>query len=77
MTHGDIAAHMTDVYGTEMSKMTLSTITDKVLAGMTESVVESLWQCCRACPDYGNSTGWCQRKFTGIVSSYLGHFEFS
>ena len=36
MTHGDISAHLADVYGSEVSKTTISTITDKVLDGMTE-----------------------------------------
>ena len=36
LTHGDIAAHLADVYGTEVSKTTISTITDKVLDGMAE-----------------------------------------
>ena len=36
MTHGDIAAHLADVYGAEVSKTTISTITDKVLHGMVE-----------------------------------------
>ena len=36
MTHGDIAAHLADVYGSEVSKTTISTITDKVLDGMAE-----------------------------------------
>ena len=36
MTHGDIAAHLADTYGSEVSKTTISTITDKVLDGMAE-----------------------------------------
>ena len=36
MTHGDIAAHLADTYGSEVSKTTISTITDSVLDGMTE-----------------------------------------
>jgi len=36
MTHGDIAAHLADVYGSDVSKTTISTITDKVLEGMAE-----------------------------------------
>ncbi|WP_374946900.1 transposase, partial [Agreia sp.] len=36
MTHGDIAAHLTDSYGADVSKTTISTITDKVLEGMSE-----------------------------------------
>jgi len=36
LTHGDIAAHLADVYGSEVSKTTISTITDKVLDGLGE-----------------------------------------
>jgi putative transposase len=36
MTHGDISAHLADVYGSEVSKTTISTITDKVLDSMGE-----------------------------------------
>ncbi len=36
MTHGDISAHLAEVYGAEVSKTTITTITDKVLEGMTE-----------------------------------------
>lgn len=36
MTHGDIAAHLADVYGSDVSKTTISTITDTVLEGMGE-----------------------------------------
>ena len=36
MTHGDISAHLADVYGSDVSKTTISTITDKVLEGMAE-----------------------------------------
>jgi putative transposase len=36
MTHRDISAHLADVYGSEVSKTTISTITDKVLDGMGE-----------------------------------------
>ena len=36
MTHGAIAAPLADVYGSEVSKTTISTITDKVLDGMLE-----------------------------------------
>ncbi|SDB80408.1 Transposase (or an inactivated derivative) [Raineyella antarctica] len=36
MTHGDISAHLADVYGSQVSKTTISTITDKVLDGMAE-----------------------------------------
>lgn len=35
MTHGDIAAHLVDTRGSEASKRKISTITDKVLDGMT------------------------------------------
>jgi transposase-like protein len=36
LTHGEIAAHLAEVYGAEVSKQTISTITDKVMDGMTE-----------------------------------------
>jgi putative transposase len=36
LTHGEISAHLAEVYGTEVSKSTISTITDSVLAGMSE-----------------------------------------
>lgn len=36
MTHGDISAHLADVYGSEVSKTTISTITVKVLDGISE-----------------------------------------
>ncbi|MFE2546930.1 IS256 family transposase [Actinacidiphila glaucinigra] len=36
LTHGDISAHLAEVYGASVSKQTISTITDKVIDGMTE-----------------------------------------
>jgi putative transposase len=36
LTTGEIAAHLADVYGAEVSRQTISTITDKVIEGMTE-----------------------------------------
>jgi putative transposase len=36
LTHGEIAAHLAEVYGTEVSKQTISTITDKIMDGMAE-----------------------------------------
>lgn len=36
LTHGEISAHLSEVYGTEVSKSTNSTITDSVMAGMAE-----------------------------------------
>jgi putative transposase len=47
LTHGEIAAHLAEVYGANVSKQTISTITDKVMDGMAE------WQnrpLDRACP---------------------------
>lgn len=34
LTHGEIAAHLAEVYGAEVSKQTISTITDQVMDGM-------------------------------------------
>jgi len=36
LTTGEISAHLAEVYGAEVSKQTISTITDRVLEGMTE-----------------------------------------
>jgi transposase-like protein len=36
LTHGEISAHLAEVYGTQVSKATISTITDEVLEGMAE-----------------------------------------
>ncbi len=36
LTHGEISAHLAEIYGAEVSKQTISTITDKVLEGMAE-----------------------------------------
>jgi transposase-like protein len=39
LTHGEISAHLAEVYGAEVSKQTITTITDRVMDGMAE------WQC--------------------------------
>jgi transposase-like protein len=36
LTHGDISAHLAEVYGASVSKSSISTITDKVMDGMAE-----------------------------------------
>lgn len=36
LTHGEISAHLAEVYGAQVSKQTISTITDKVLDSMAE-----------------------------------------
>ncbi len=38
LTHGEISAHLAEVYGAEVSKQTISTITDKVMEGMAELI---------------------------------------
>ena len=36
LTHGEISAHLAEIYGAEVSKQTISTITDRVMEGMSE-----------------------------------------
>ena len=36
LTHGEICAHLAEVYGAQVSKQTISTITDRVIDGMSE-----------------------------------------
>jgi transposase-like protein len=36
LTHGEISAHLAEVYGAEVSKQTITTITDRVMEGLAE-----------------------------------------
>ncbi len=36
LTHGKICAHLAEVYGAQVSKQMISTITDRVIEGMSE-----------------------------------------
>jgi putative transposase len=36
LTHGEVAAHLAEVYGAEVSKQTITAITDRVMEGMAE-----------------------------------------
>jgi putative transposase len=36
LTHGEIAAHLQEIYGAEVSKQTITAITDRVMEGMAE-----------------------------------------
>ena len=36
LTHGEICAHLAEVYGAQVSKQTISTITDRVIEGISE-----------------------------------------
>ena len=36
LTHGEIAAHLAEVYGAEVSKQTITTITGRVMEGMAD-----------------------------------------
>jgi putative transposase len=51
LTTGEIAAHLAGVYGAEVSKQTISTITHRVLEGMVE------WQSRPLDPGYAQWRG--------------------
>jgi len=36
LTHGEIAAHLAEVYGAGVSKQTITVITDRVMDGLAE-----------------------------------------
>ena len=36
LTTGEVQAHLAEIYGTEVSRETISTITDRVLDGLAE-----------------------------------------
>jgi putative transposase len=55
LTTGEVAAHLAEVYGAEVSRQTISTITDKVVEGMAE------WQNRPLDPG----------RFPGVVANYL------
>ena len=55
LTTGEVAAHLAEVYGAEVSRQTISTITDKVVEGMAE------WQ------DRPLEPG----RLPGVVANYL------
>ena len=40
LTHGEICAHLAEIYGASVSKQAITTITDRVIEGMAE------WQSC-------------------------------
>jgi putative transposase len=48
LTHGEIAAHLAEVYGAEVSKQTITTITDRVMEGLAEWQSLSI-RCTRSC----------------------------
>src|SRR3954447_23133359 len=66
LTHGEIAAHLAGVYGAEVSKQTISTITDRVMDGLAE------WQSRPLDPawfpvnvaNYGVACWWSHRRMS-------------
>ena len=36
LTHGEIAAHLAEIYGAKVSKQTITAITDRVMEGLAE-----------------------------------------
>jgi putative transposase len=36
LTHGEIAAHLAEVYGADVSKQTITAITDRVMEGLAD-----------------------------------------
>lgn len=62
MTHGNIAAHLADVYGQEVFKTTISTITDKVRDGMASVAEPAVGP---ACVRWSSSTASTSRSGTG------------
>lgn len=56
LTHSEIAAHLAEVYGAEVSRQTISTITDKVMDGMAE------WQSRPPRPCLSRSVRRCDQR---------------
>ncbi len=49
LTTGEISAHLAEVYGAEVSKQTISTITERVMDGMAECRTGRWTRCIRCC----------------------------
>jgi transposase-like protein len=48
LTYGEIYAHLAEVYGAEVSKQTITTITDRVMEGVAEwqgRPLDPAWLC--------------------------------
>jgi transposase-like protein len=67
LTTGEVQAHLAEVYGTDVSRQTISTITDKVLEGMAE------WQI-RLSLD---PTGKGQARWTSRWKTALNAFDIT
>ena len=46
LTHGEIAAHLAEVYGAEVSKQTITTITNRVMDGLADWATPGPWTPC-------------------------------
>ena len=49
LTHGEISAHLQEIYGAEVSKQTITAITDRVMEGMAEWHRGRWTRCTRSC----------------------------
>ena len=49
LTTGEISAHLAEVYGAQVSKQTISAITDRVLEAMAEWQTVRWTRCTRCC----------------------------
>ena len=49
LTHGEISAHLQEIYGAEVSKQTITAITDRVMDGMAEWQSRPLEHFTRSC----------------------------
>ena len=49
LTHGEISAHLAEVYGAEVSKQTITAITDRVMDGLAEWQSRPWIPCTRSC----------------------------
>jgi transposase-like protein len=47
LTHGEIAAHLAEIYGAEVSKQTICTITDRVMDGWASGTTGRWMRCIR------------------------------
>jgi Transposase, Mutator family len=72
LTHGEIAAHLAEVYGAEVSKQTITAITDRVMEGLAEwqsRPLDAAWFPANVA-NYGVACWWSHRRMSwrGVLS---------
>jgi hypothetical protein len=79
LTTGDVQAHLAEIYGAEVSRQTVSTITDKVIEGMAERgtfnwppAATATWPLTPSQSTIGARTHYCQSAGVPVIPAVFG-----